>query len=210
MNEKTYTTIGTAMLTLTELIIAFVLLSVKSMTIAEAAAEGSRQDAAPVRDVKGLSYAECARGYTACEMLILAGIAEWDNKTRSRIRITEAGAGYSREITRQYKRYYCKYDAVESPDVAACAMAEPAATPEPSEGSGAPQTTFQVGALVRYKRHASRTMVNGEARAPKRRGIIMAIDKMGKQHARVVHVNWGAYGTFWDRVRNLEVVNASR
>ena len=40
MNEKTYTTIGTAMLTLTELIIAFVLLSVKSMTIAEAAAEG--------------------------------------------------------------------------------------------------------------------------------------------------------------------------
>ena len=33
MNKETYTTIGTAMLTLTELIIAFVLLTVKSMTM---------------------------------------------------------------------------------------------------------------------------------------------------------------------------------
>ena len=41
-------------------------------------------------------------------------------------------------------------------------------------------------------------------------GIVMGIDKMGKDKIRLVHVNWGAYGTFWDRVANVEVLNASR
>ena len=213
MNEKTYTTIGTAMLTLTELIIAFVLLTVKSMTVAEAAAEGCRRDPSPVPDVNGLSYETCARGNTACEMLILAGIAEWSNKTRTRIRATEAAHEEKDEIAAVYRKWF--HTVGQSPDVAACAVAETEPTPNPSEDSTEAQATFAVGTLVKYRDHASRakTIVNGEPRHDKRWGIVIATEKTAvrlSNSIRLVQVNWGAYGTFWDRVKNLEVVNASR
>ena len=205
--------IDNALLTIAELIIAFVLLTVKSMTVAEAAAEGCRRDAAPVRDVKGLSYAECAHGNTACEMLILAGIAEWDNKTRSRIRATEAAHDVKHEIAAAYRDWF--HTVGQSPDVAACAVAETEPTPNPSEDSTEAQATFAVGSLVKYRDHASRakTIVNGEPRHDKRWGIVIATEKTAvrlSNSIRLVQVNWGAYGTFWDRVKNLEVVNASR
>ena len=210
MNKEMYTTIGTVMLTLTELIIAFVLLTVKSMTIAEAAAEGARRDASPLPDVNGLSFATCARGNTACEMLILAGIAEWDNKTHTRIRATEAAREEKNEIATAYREWF--HTVGQSPDVAACAVAETETTCKPSAGAAEAQAAFTVGTLVTYKSSASRatTMVNGEPRPGKRMGIVMGIDKMGKDKIRLVHVNWGAYGTFWDRVANVEVLNASR
>ena len=127
MNKETYTTIGTAMLTLTELIIAFVLLTVKSLNIAEAAAEG------------------CAHGNTACEMLILAGIAEWSNKTRTRIRATEAAHDAKDEIAAAYREWF--HTVGQSPDVAACAVAETEPTPNPSEDSTEAQAAFTVGSL---------------------------------------------------------------
>ncbi len=213
MNKETYTTIGTAMLTLTELIIAFVLLTVKSMTIAEAAAEGARRDASPVPDVNGLSYETCARGNTACEILILAGIAEWDNKTRSRIRATQAAHDAKDEIAAAYREWF--HTVGQSPDVAACAVAETETTRKPSAGAATAQAAFTVGSLVKYRDHASRakTIVNGEPRHDKRWGIVIATEKTAvrlSNSIRLVQVNWGAYGTFWDRVKNLEVLNASR
>ena len=211
MNKETYTTIGTAMLTLTELIIAFVLLTVKSLTIAEAAAEGSRRDASPVPDVNGLSYETCARGNTACEILILAGIAEWDNKTRSRIRATQAAHDAKDEIAAAYREWF--HTVGQSPDVAACAVAETETTRKPSAGAAEAQAAFTVGTLVTYKPSASRalrTKANGYSQT-RRLGIVMDGDGMlATPHVRLVQVNWGAYGTFWDRVKNLEVVNASR
>ena len=197
--------IGPTLLTVAELIIAFVLLSAKSMTVAEAAAEGCRRDAAPVRDVKGLSYAECAQGNTACEMLILAGIAEWDNKTRSRIRVTQAAYDVKDEIAAAYRDWF--HTVGQSPDVAACAVAETEPTREPSAGVAEAQAAFAVGTLVRYKKDASRNT------SDKRLGVVIGrentVIRLSKS-IRLVHVNWGAYGAFWDRVRNLEVVNASR
>ena len=211
MNKETYTTIGTAMLTLTELIIAFVLLTVKSMTIAEAAAEGSRRDASPVPDVNGLSYETCARGNTACEILILAGIAEWDNKTRSRIRATQAAHDAKDEIAAAYREWF--HTVGQSPDVAACAVAETETTRKPSAGAAEAQAAFTVGTLVTYKPSASRalrTKANGYSQT-RRLGIVMDGDALtGPHDVRLVQVNWGAYGTFWDRVANLEVLNASR
>ena len=211
MNKETYTTIGTAMLTLTELIIAFVLLTVKSMTIAEAAAEGSRRDASPVPDVNGLSYETCARGNTACEILILAGIAEWDNKTRSRIRATQAAHDAKDEIAAAYREWF--HTVGQSPDVAACAVAETETTRKPSAGAAEAQAAFTVGTLVTYKPSASRalrTKANGYSQT-RRLSIVMDGDGMlATPHVRLVQVNWGAYGTFWDRVANLEVLNASR
>ena len=152
--------------------------------------------------MKGLSYAECAQGNTACEMLILAGIAEWDNKTRSRIRVTQAAYDVKDEIAAAYREWF--HTVGQSPDVAACAVAETEPTREPSAGVAEAQAAFAVGTLVRYKKDASRNT------SDKRLGVVFAIDKMGTSNTRLVHVNWGAYGTFWDRVRNLEVVNASR
>jgi len=201
MKEETYITIDGVMLTLTELIIAFALLTVKSMTIAEAAAEGCRRDASPVRDMKGLSYEECAKGNTACEMLIIAGIAEWANKTRSAIRITPDGFDVADEITKAYTQ---RADASESPDVAACAVAETETTRKSSAGAAEAQAAFTVGSLVTAK-------PTSPARWTKPRvGILMAIDRMGTDNIRLVQVNWGSYGTFWDRVKSLEVLNESR
>jgi hypothetical protein len=205
MNKEMYTTIGTVMLTLTELIIAFVLLTVKSMTIAEAAAEGSRRDASPVPDGKDLSYETCAHGNTACAMLILAGIAEWDNKTRTRIRATEAAHEAKDEIAAAYREWF--HTVGQSPDVAACAVAETEPTRAPSPGPAEAQAAFTVGTLVTYKPSASRanrTEANGYSQT-RRLGIVM--DGDGE---RLVQVNWGSYGTFWDRVANLEVLNGSR
>ena len=68
-----------------------------------------------------------------------------------------------------------------------------------------------MGSLVTYKPHpdrARRTEANGYSQT-KRMGIVM--DGDGKPpHVRLVQVNWGSYGTFWDRASNLEVLNASR
>ena len=68
--------IGPALLTVAELLIAFVLLTVKSMTIAEAATEAHRRAPSSDSDADPQTYAS---GNTACEMLILAGTA-WDEK----------------------------------------------------------------------------------------------------------------------------------
>jgi len=206
MNKETYTTIGGVMLTLTELIIAFVLLTVKSMTVAEAAAEGSRRDTSAVPDVKGISYETCARGNTACEMLILAGIAEWDNKTRARIRVTEAGRAHESEITEEYKKWFHKLG--ESHEVAACAVAETEPTRKPLTGAAEAHAALQVGTLVTYKpsaNRANRTEANGWTQA-RRMGIVMDVSGLGD----TAQVNWGTYGTFWDRVKHLEVLNESR
>jgi hypothetical protein len=68
--------IGPALLTVAELLIAFVLLTVKSMTVAEAATEAHRRGPSSDSDADPQTYAS---GNTACEMLILAGTA-WDEK----------------------------------------------------------------------------------------------------------------------------------
>jgi hypothetical protein len=143
-------------------------------------------------------------------MLILAGIAEWSNKTRTRIRATEAAHEEKDEIAAVYRKWF--HTVGQSPDVAACAVAETEPTPNPSEDSTETQATFAVGTLVTYKPSASRALLHGPdvLRSGKRMGIVMGIDKMGKDKIRLVHVNWGAYGTFWDRVANVEVLNASR
>jgi len=74
---------------------------------------------------------------------------------------------------------------------------------------------MQVGDLVTYKPHpdrARRTEANGYSQT-KRMGIVMAVDNNVAGHVptrRLIQVNWGSYGTFWDPAKNLEVVNASR
>jgi len=183
--------IGPALLTVAELLIAFVLLTVKSMTVAEAATEAHRRGPSSGADMGPQTYAS---GNTACEMLILAGIAEWNNKTRSRIRITEGGEDHKKDITNAYAIWQAK--------AAGTAWDEKIATATLTESTPDP---FAVGALVTYK--ASSFSFS------KRMGIIIAIDDNVAGHVasrRLAQVNWGAYGTFWDRVKNLEVVNESR
>ena len=182
--------IDNVLLTIAELIIAFVLLSAKSMTVAEAATEAHQRGPSSDSDMDPQTYAS---GNTACEMLILAGIAEWDNKTRSRIRITEGGREHKKDISNAYTKWQAKN--------AGIAWDKAVSTASLTENTVDP---FTVGTLVRYKKDASRNT------SDKRLGVVFAIDKMGTSNTRLVHVNWGAYGTFWDRVRNLEVVNASR
>jgi len=194
VNEKTYTTIDGVMLTLTELIIAFVLLTVESMTVAEAAAVGSRRNASSTPDVKGLSYAECAHGYTACQILILAGIAEWANKTRSAIRMAPDGFDVADEITKAYTQWA---DASESPDVAACTVASATEA----------EAICTVGTLVTYKRTGWNLSTNGGTQR-KRLGVVVGVDPAWI--SQLVQVNWGEYGTFWDRIERLEVLNESR
>ena len=97
--------IDNVLLTIAELIIAFVLLSAKSMTVAEAATEAHQRGPSSDSDVDPQTYAS---GNTACEMLILAGIAEWDNKTRSRIRITEGGREHKKDISNAYTKWQAK------------------------------------------------------------------------------------------------------
>tara|TARA_Y100000296_G_C4951200_1_gene146313 strand:+ start:297 stop:521 length:225 start_codon:yes stop_codon:yes gene_type:complete len=74
---------------------------------------------------------------------------------------------------------------------------------------------MQVGDLVTYKSNPERAKRTEAIRASqaKRMGIIIAIDDNVAGHVasrRLVQVNWGSYGTFWDPAKNLEVVNASR
>ena len=185
--------IGPTLLTVAELIIAFVLLSAKSMTVAEAATEAHQRGPSSDSDVDPQTYAS---GNTACEMLILAGIAEWDNKTRSRIRITEGGREHKKDISNAYTKWQAKNAGIAW-DKAVSTASLTESTPDP----------FAVGALVRYKKDASRNT------SDKRLGVVIGrentVIRLSKS-IRLVHVNWGAYGAFWDRVRNLEVVNASR
>ena len=204
MNEKTYTTIDGVMLTQTELFIAFALLTVKSMTVAEAAAVGSRRNASSTPDVKGLSYAECAHGYTACQILILAGIAEWANKTRSAIRMAPDGFDVADEITKAYTQWA---DASGSPDVAACTVASATEA----------EAICTVGTLVTYKRTGWNLSTNGGTQRKrflgaqaqrKRLGVVVGVDPAWI--SQLVQVNWGEYGTFWDRIERLEVLNESR
>ena len=155
--------IGPALLTVAELLIAFVLLTVKSMTVAEAATEAHRRGPSSDSDADPQTYAS---GNTACEMLILSGTA-WDEK------------------------------------IATATLTESTSDP------------FAVGALVTYKSNPERAKRTEAIRASqaKRIGIIIAIDNNVAGHVasrRLVQVNWGSYGTFWDPAKNLEVVNASR
>jgi len=189
--------IGPALLTVAELLIAFVLLTVKSMTVAEAATEAHRRGPSSGADMEPQTYAS---GNTACEMLILAGIAEWDNKTRSRIRITEGSEDHRKDIENAYAIWQAK--------AAGTAWDEKIATATLTESTPDP---FAVGALVTYKPKPERAK-RTEA-ISKRIGIIIAIDNNVAGHVasrRLVQVNWGSYGTFWDPAKNLEVVNASR
>ena len=189
--------IGPALLTVAELLIAFVLLTVKSMTVAEAATEAHRRGPSSGADMEPQTYAS---GNTACEMLILAGIAEWDNKTRSRIRITEGSEDHRKDIENAYAIWQAK--------AAGTAWDEKIATATLTESTPDP---FAVGALVTYKSNPERAK-RTEA-ISKRMGIIIAIDDNVAGHVasrRLAQVNWGSYGTFWDPAKNLEVVNASR
>ena len=189
--------IGPALLTVAELLIAFVLLTVKSMTVAEAATEAHRRGPSSDSDADPQTYAS---GNTACEMLILAGIAEWNNKTRSRIRITEGGEDHKKDITNAYAIWQAKTTGVAwDKKIVTATLTE--STPDP----------FAVGALVTYKPKPERAK-RTEA-ISKRMGIIIAIDDNVAGHVasrRLAQVNWGSYGTFWDPAKNLEVVNASR
>jgi hypothetical protein len=185
--------IGPTLLTVAELLIAFVLLSAKSMTVAEAATEAHQRGPSSDSDVDPQTYAS---GNTACEMLILAGIAEWDNKTRSRIRITEGGREHKKDISNAYTKWQAKN--------AGIAWDKAVSTASLTENTVDP---FTVGTLVRYKKDASRNT------SDKRLGVVIGRENTAirlSKSIRLVHVNWGAYGAFWDRVRNLEVVNASR
>jgi hypothetical protein len=193
--------IGPTLLTVAELLIAFVLLTVKSMTVAEAATEAHRRGPSSGTDMGPQTYAS---GNTACEMLILAGIAEWDNKTRSRIRITEGSEDHRKDIENAYAIWQAK--------AAGRAWDEKIATATLTESTVDP---FTVGALVTYKSNPERAKRTEAIRASqaKRMGIIIAIDNNVAGHVasrRLVQVNWGGYGTFWDPAKNLEVVNASR
>ena len=214
--------IDNVLLTVVELLIAWVMLGLSDETVTVARAGGvvrAITDASPRSPRVGAllaetaeTYEDCAAANKACEMLILAGVAEWANKTRSAIRATEGGREHKRDISNAYTKWAT---GPESPDVAACAVAETEPTREPAAGVAEAQAAFTVGSLVKYRDHASRakTIVNGEPRHDKRWGIVIATEKTAvrlSNSIRLVQVNWGAYGTFWDRAKNLEVVNASR
>jgi hypothetical protein len=148
-------------------------------------------------------------------MLILAGVAEWDNKTQSAIRLTPAGREAAEEISDAYVKW--AHDTLsaagpETPDIAACVVAGTATTREPSAGAAEGQAAFTVGTLVTYKpsaNRANRAEANGWTQT-RRMGIVMTISNPSPEVPRLVQVNWGTYGTFWDRTANLEVLNASR
>ena len=216
--------IGPVLLTVVELLIAWVMLGLSDETVTVARAGGvvrAITDASPRPPRVGAllaetaaTYEDCAAANKACEMLILAGVAEWTNKTRSAIRATEGGREHKRDISNAYTKWApaaLLAAHTESPDVAACAVAETETTRKPSAGAAEAQAAFTVGTLVTYKPSASRanrTEANGYSQT-RRLGIVM--DGDGKTpHVRLVQVNWGSYGTFWDRVANLEVLNASR
>jgi hypothetical protein len=214
--------IGPVLLTVVELLIAWVMLGLSDETVTVARAGGvvrAITDASPRPPRVGAllaetaeTYEDCAAANKACEMLILAGVAEWANKTRSAIRATEGGREHKRDISNAYTKWAT---GPVSPDVAAYAVAETEPTREPSAGVAEAQAAFTVGSLVTYRPSASRakrTEANGYDQN-KRLGIVIATEKTAvrlSNSIRLVQVNWGAYGTFWDRVRNLEVVNASR
>ena len=84
---------------------------------------------------------------------------------------------------------------------------------KPSARPATAQAAFTVGTLVTYKPsawRANRTEANGYSQT-RRMGIVMTISNPSPGLlARLVQVNWGTYGTFWDRTANLEVLNASR
>jgi hypothetical protein len=213
--------IGPVLLTVVELLIAWVMLGLSNETVTVARAGGivrAITDASPRPPRVGAllaetaeTYEDCAAANKACEMLILAGVAEWANKTRSAIRATEAGREHKRDIANAYTKWApaaLLAAGPETPDVAACAVAETEPTREPSAGAAEAQAAFQVGALVTYKpstNRANRTEANGWTQT-RRMGIVMDVSGLGD----TAQVNWGAYGTFWDRTANLEVLNASR
>ena len=203
--------IDNVLLTVAELLIAWVMLGLSNETMTVARAGGivrAIADASPrpprLIDPLGIdgsngtspTYEDCAAGYKACEMLILAGVAEWANKTHSAIRATEGGREHKKDISNAYTKWVRM-----QAKTAGLAWDKAVSTASLTENT---VDTFTVGTLVRYKKDASRNT------SDKRLGVVFAIDKMGTSNTRLVHVNWGAYGTFWDRVRNLEVVNASR
>jgi len=222
--KDTLIKIGPVLLTVVELLIAWVMLGLSDQTVTVARAGGvvrAITDASPRPPRVGAllaetaaTYEDCAAANEACEMLILAGVAEWTNKTRSAIRATEGGREHKRDISNAYTKWApaaLLTAHTETPDIAACAVAETETTRKPSAGAAEAQAAFTVGTLVTYKPSASRarrTKANGYSQT-RRLGIVM--DGDGKTpHVRLVQVNWGSYGTFWDRVANLEVLNASR
>ena len=203
--------IGPVLLTVVELLIAWVMLGLSNETMTVARAGGivrATADASPrmprLIDPLGIdgsngpspTYEDCAAGYKACEMLILAGVAEWANKPHSAIRATEGGREHKKDISNAYTKWQAK--------TAGLAWDRAVSTASLTESTVDP---FIVGTLVKYKNHASRNT------SDKRMGIIIAIDNNVAGHVasrRLVQVNWGGYGTFWDPAKNLEVVNASR
>jgi hypothetical protein len=218
--------IGPVLLTIAELLIAWAMHKLRADTMTVARASGvckaiTDADPRPPRtaDVLATSfkpstiptYEQCAEGYKACQMLILAGVAEWDNKTQSAIRLTPAGREAAEEISDAYVKW--AHDTLsaagpETPDIAACVVAGTATTREPSAGAAEGQAAFTVGTLVTYKpsaNRANRTEANGWTQT-RRMGIVMDVSGLGD----TAQVNWGTYGTFWDRTANLEVLNASR
>ena len=213
--------IGPVLLTVVELLIAWVMLGLSNETVTVGRAGGivrAITDAAPrpprvgaLLGEKPATYEDCAAANKACEMLILAGVAEWTNKTRSAIRATEGGREHKRDISNAYTQWApAALSAVgpESPDVAACAVAETEPTRKPSAGVATALAAFTVGTLVAYKPSANRV-----DQTFKRLGIVVETDNNVAVHllpTRLVQVNWGSYGTFWDRTANLEVLNASR
>ena len=229
--KDTLIRIGPVLLTIAELLIAWAMhkLRTDTMTVARAGSVCKAiSDASPrpprTADVLVTSfkpgtiptYEQCAEGYKACQMLILAGVAEWDNKTQSAIRLTPAGSEAAEEVSDAYVKW--AHDTLaaagpESPDVAACVVAETEPTRKPSAGSAEGQAAFTVGTLVTYKPSANRTNrteANGYTQT-RRMGIVMTISNPSPGlSARLVQVNWGTYGTFWDRTANLEVLNGSR
>ena len=219
--KDTLIKIGPVLLTVVVLLIAWVMLGLSDETVTVARAGGvvraiTDADPRPPRvgallAEKSATYEDCAAANKACEMLIIAGVAEWANKTRSAIRATEGGREHKRDISNAYTKWApaaLLAAHTESPDVAACAVAETEPTREPSAGAAEAQAAFQVGALVTYKpstNRANRTEANGWTQT-RRMGIVMDVSGLGD----TAQVNWGAYGTFWDRTANLEVLNASR
>ena len=198
--------IGPVLLTVVELLIAWVMLGLSDETVTVARAGGvvrAITDASPRSPRVGAllaetaeTYEDCAAANKACEMLILAGVAEWANKTHSAIRATEGGREHKKDISNAYTKWQAK--------TAGLAWDRAVSTASLTESTVDP---FIVGTLVKYKNHASRNT------SDKRMGIIIAIDNNVAGHVasrRLVQVNWGSYGTFWDPAKNLEVVNASR
>jgi hypothetical protein len=213
--------IGPVLLTVVELLIAWVMLGLSTETVTVARAGGiirAITDASPrpprvaaLLAETAETYEDCAAANKACEMLILAGVAEWANKTRSAIRATEGGREHKRDISNAYTKWApaaLSAAGPETPDVAACAVAETEPTRKPSAGAATAQAAFTVGTLVAYKPSANRV-----DQTFKRLGIVVETDNNVAVHllpTRLVQVNWGSYGTFWDRTANLEVLNASR